>query len=112
MPDSHNFGYLGDVGGLKETLVPYNLKVIASTVDFGDIIIINSYLWHRSGTNENKTKRVYYDINLNSSADPASKFVLGSGDQRNYILDYDNNKIFDNSRLQRLKKFIKKYGPL
>jgi Phytanoyl-CoA dioxygenase (PhyH) len=112
VPGSHNFGYLGDVGALKETLVPDDLKVIVPTVDLGDIVIMNSYVWHRSGPNINKSERVYYDIHLNSSADPASKFVLDASDQREYVLDYDNNKIFDNSRLQRLEKFIKKYGAM
>jgi ectoine hydroxylase-related dioxygenase (phytanoyl-CoA dioxygenase family) len=113
VPGSHNFGYLGDVGALKEALVPDDLTVITPTVDLGDIIIMNSYVWHRSGPNQNKTERVYYDIHLNSSADPASRIIIGGGlDEREYALDYDNNKIFDNSRLQRLEKFIKKYGAI
>jgi hypothetical protein len=112
VPGSHNFGYLGDAGVLRESLIPEDLNVITPTVNLGDIIIMNSYIWHRSGANEDKTDRVYYDIHLNSSHDPASKYVLVEEDARDYALNYANDEIFENSRLQRLEQFIKKYGSI
>lgn len=112
VPGSHKFGYLGDVGAIKDSLIPDELKVITPTVNVGDIVIMNSFVWHRSGANEDKTERVYYDIHLNSSDDPASKYVLVKDDARDYVLNYANDKIFENSRLQRLENFIKKYGSM
>lgn len=112
VPGSHKFGYLGDVGAIKDSLIPDELKVITPTVNVGDIVIMNSFVWHRSGANEDKTERVYYDIHLNSSNDPASKYVLVKDDARDYVLNYANDKIFENSRLQRLENFIKKYGSM
>ena len=112
VPGSHNFGYLGDAGAIKESLIPVDLKLITPTVNLGDIVIMNSYTWHRSGANENKTDRVYYDIHLNSCKDPASKYVLVKDDVRDYVLNYANDEIFENSRLQRLENYIKKYGSI
>lgn len=112
VPGTHNFGYLGDVGSIKESLIPNDLNIITPTVDLGDIVMMNSYVWHKSGKNEENTDRIYYDIHLNPSADPASKYILNDRDDREYALNYDKDVLFENSRLQRLEKFTKKYGAI
>ncbi len=112
VPGTHNFGYLGDVGAIKASLLPNDLNIITPTVDLGDVIVMNSYVWHRSGKNEENSDRIYYDIHLNSSSDPASKYVLNDYDDREYALNYDKDELFENSRLQRLDKFTKKYGAI
>jgi len=112
VPGSHNFGYLGDAGAIKESLIPLDLKIITPKVDVGDIIIMNSYTWHSSGENKDRTERIYYDIHINSCHDPASRYLIPKEDTREYILNYDNDNIFSNSRLQRLASYKEKYGAI
>lgn len=112
IPGSHTFGYLGDAGAIQEALVPDDLETITPTASPGDIIVMNTCTWHRSGPNEARTERVYYDIRLNPAEDPASRFTLEGGREREYELNYRSENLFVNSRLQRLERYSAKYGPL
>ncbi|MFM8433744.1 MAG: phytanoyl-CoA dioxygenase family protein [Planctomycetia bacterium] len=112
VPGSHKFGYLGDAGAIQESLVPHDLETITPTASPGDIIVMNTCTWHRSGANEARTERVYYDIRLNPAEDPASRFTLEDGLEREYELNYRSENLFVNSRLQRLERYSAKYGPL
>jgi hypothetical protein len=112
VPGSHKFGYLGDAGAIREAILPEDLLLITPDASPGDIIIMNSYLWHKSGNNMNGLDRVYYDIHVNSSDDPASKFILDDSQEREYHIDYALDRIFDNSRLQRLERYAKKFGKI
>lgn len=112
IPGSHKFGYLGDAGAIQDSLVPQDLETITPTAHPGDIIVMNTCTWHRSGANEAKTERVYYDIRLNPAEDPASKYALEDGREREYELNYRSENLFVNSRLQRLERYSAKYGPL
>ena len=109
IPGSHHFGYLGDAGAIKNSIIPKDLIQITPTVIPGDIIIMNSFTWHKSGFNSEGSERVYFDIHLNKSSDPASKYLINTDDFREYSLDYTNDNIFENSRLQRLNNFASKY---
>ena len=112
VPGSHKFGYLGDAGAIRESLLPENLQLITPEVVPGDLIIMNSYVWHKSGDNKDGTDRIYYDIHVNSSDDPASKYFLNGVLGQDYYLNYSIDEIFENSRLQRLEKYMKTFGKI
>jgi len=112
IPGSHHFGYLGDAGAINNSIIPEDLLQISPTVLPGDVIIMNSYTWHKSGYNVEGSERIYFDIHLNKCSDPASKYLISSNDSREYFLNYNNDEIFENSRLQRINKFVLKYGQL
>ncbi len=104
IPGTHHFGYLGDAGAINESILPSDLKVVTPVSEPGDIVVMNSCTWHKSGVNINGSDRVYYDIHVNQANDPASKYFFQEGIVRKYELDYDLDFVFSNSRLQRLKK--------
>lgn len=112
IPGSHRFGYLGDAGAIRDSVVPSDLERLTPAVNPGDIVIMNTCTWHQSGANEARTERVYYDIRVNSAEDPACKYPLDEDHEREYRLDYDLDALFSNSRLQRLERYGRQYGPL
>lgn len=112
VPGSHKFGYLGDAGAIKESVIPQGLELVTPGAEPGDVIVMNSYTWHQSGKNQTGAERVYYDIHVNRNTDPASKVILSGSSEREYTLGYDVNDLFENSRLQRLEKFSQKYGKI
>jgi hypothetical protein len=111
-PGTHNFGYLGDAGAINEEIVPSDLILVTPCAHPGDIIVMDSHLWHKSGANRNGTDRIYYDVHVNSNMDPANKFLVGNSIENPYSFIYDNNVVFVNSRLQRLKNYQDRFGAL
>jgi hypothetical protein len=112
VPGSHSFGYLGDAGAIRESILPIDLDLVTPNVRPGDVIIMNSYTWHKSDYNQTGEDRIYYDIHLNQWDDPSSKYQIKAGVKNKYEIDYDLEYIFDNSRLQRLNKYVDKYGKI
>ena len=104
IPGTHKFGFLGDAGEINEKIIPPSLVQLTPEIMPGDVVVMDSCLWHKSGPNLTGGERVYYDIHINSSQDPASKFVISGKDNSEYKFNYDQNILFNNSRVQRLKK--------
>jgi hypothetical protein len=101
-PGTHQFGFLGDAGEISDILPP---ELIKPTPDLfpGDVVIMNSALWHKSSQNQTKEERVYFDIHVNDANDPATKVVLTGSRSSEYEFDYNHDVVFKNSRTQRLK---------
>jgi len=103
-PGTHHFGYLGDAGAIKDTVLPTSLIPLTPTVGPGDIIVMNSYLWHRSDENLSREDRIYFDIHVNKFDCPANKALFDETVKLEYELDYKIDLLFSNSRLQRLRE--------
>lgn len=101
LPGTHRFGYLGDVGSIRD-VVPAELATMTPEVGPGDVIVMDSALWHTSNQNVSHDERIYYDIHINHAVDPATKkLILGCGDDE-WALDYSQEFLFDGSRTQRI----------
>lgn len=101
-PGTHQFGFLGDAGEISDVLPP-ELNKPTPELFPGDVVIMNSALWHKSSHNQTKEERVYFDIHINDANDPATKVVLTGSRSSEYQFNYDHDVVFKNSRTQRLK---------
>lgn len=102
IPGTHKFGYLGDAGGLRDVAPPTLLRPTPSVMP-GDVIIMSSALWHRSGPNETQTERVYYDLHINPANDCATQQTLCGTRDDAWAISYDPDFLFESSRTQRLR---------
>lgn len=102
IPGTHKFGYLGDAGELND-VAPAELIRPTPAVSPGDLIVMNSALWHMSGANETQAERVYYDIHINHAEDTATKYKICGVRESEWALNYDQNFLFKTSRTQRLR---------
>jgi hypothetical protein len=108
VPGSHKFGYMGDAGAINDEIIPTELMLATPSVSPGDVIVMNSFTWHKSGENKSGKERIYYDIHVNDSRDPSVKKVIVGESQSEYKIDYSSEILFTNSRMQRLKNLYKK----
>lgn len=103
VPGSHKFGFMGDAGALKD-IYPSDLSLVCPELEAGDLVIMNSHMWHRSATNFSSEPRIYFDIHIMDSRAPFSRRALIGEDYREYSIDnYNNDAIFSSSRYQRLR---------
>ena len=109
-PSTHKFGYLGDAGEISKKITKNFIKICPS-LESGDVLVMHSSLWHESHKNYEKIDRIYLEVHIQDANEPSTIFVI-SGKKNNKIdIPFDKNKIFSNSRSQRitrLKKIIKK----
>ncbi|MFT7774899.1 phytanoyl-CoA dioxygenase family protein [Roseateles sp.] len=111
-PGTHKFGFLGDAGGLHD-VAPAELLRPTPSVLPGDVIVMDSALWHRSGPNETQAERVYYDLHINHADDPASQYpICGGREVNDWSISYDPDFLFENSRTQRLRALYKQLEAL
>lgn len=103
-PGTHKFGYLGDVGEIKDFL-PESYPRIVPEVYPGDVIIMHSSVWHSSGENKTKLDRVYFDIHIQAADEPSTRDVLVGAKTSKWILNMEHDEIFSSSRTQKLKAF-------
>jgi ectoine hydroxylase-related dioxygenase (phytanoyl-CoA dioxygenase family) len=103
IPGSHKFGFMGDAGALND-IYPEGLTLVSPELSVGDLLVMNSHMWHKSRTNVSGEPRIYFDIHIMDSLAPFSKRTLIGNDPSDYsIKNYDNDVIFANSRYQRLR---------
>ena len=108
-PSTHKFGYLGDAGEISNKITK-NLIKISTNLESGDVLIMHSGLWHESYDNFSKKDRIYLEIHIQDANDPNTIFTLIGKKKNNFSIPFDKNKIFSNSRTQRiikLKKMLK-----
>ncbi len=106
-PGTHHFGYLGDVGEIRDFL-PNNYPRFTPALNPGDVIIMHSALWHASGSNQNGQERIYLDIHIQDADEPTTKEVLLGKRLNDWSLHLSHDEIFKNSRTQRLREFYQK----
>lgn len=109
-PSTHQFGYLGDVGEISKKITK-NFNKVCPNLEVGDVLIMHSSLWHESDENFEKKDRIYLEVHIQNANDPSTKFMI-VGKRKNTVgIPFDKNKIFSNSRVQRivaLKNKLKK----
>lgn len=103
-PGTHKFGYLGDVGEIKDFL-PSDFPRLVPELTPGDLLFMHSALWHSSGPNISKSERVYLDIHIQDANEPSTFEVLTGKKNSEWILNLSHDEIFANSRTQKLRVF-------
>ena len=106
-PGTHNFGHLGDAGGIAPIL-PADYPKLCPTVFPGDVIIMHAGTWHESGLFSSAEPRVYLEFAIRSSMDPAAKSIIHGTDEREWVLKISVDDLFSDSREQRIRKLFTK----
>ncbi len=106
-PGTHKFGYLGDVGEIRDFL-PTDYPRLTPELFPGDILFMHSALWHSSGQNLSGEERIYLDVHIQDANEPSSSEVLTGESDGQWILDLSHDEIFSNSRSQKLKALYQK----
>lgn len=106
---SHQYGYLGDAGEIDESKFEKWFQ-ITPELKAGDIVVMNSLVWHKSGPNFSEKDRILIDIIIQPSNDPSGIELL-TGDWKTDFwfdrknLDFKVDSLFINSRTKKLKIF-------
>lgn len=87
---THRYGYLGDAGEIDPSILKVKPKVICPVLGAGDVVVMNSHLWHASGPFVHGPDRVLADIIYQPYDDPAR--------------DLPREGIFRRSRVSRLRE--------
>ena len=105
-PCTHKIGYLGDAGEISKNVTKKFVK-IKTDLNIGDVLIMHSALWHESGVNKKKTDRIYFEIHIQSSEEPTTRYNILGKRKKSLNINLNFKKIFSNSRKQRIKNFQK-----
>jgi ectoine hydroxylase-related dioxygenase (phytanoyl-CoA dioxygenase family) len=113
-PGTHHFGYLGDVGAIRNDLLPKDYPKIQPRLSAGDVLIMHSSIWHESTENLSEDQRVYLEVHIQSINEPntdieicgtrSSSYKVNLGGASNSFED----QIFLDSRTQRLRTLYEK----
>jgi hypothetical protein len=106
-PGTHNYGHLGDAGGIA-SILPLDYPKLCPDVYPGDIIIMHAGTWHESGPHIGNGPRVYLEFAIRDSLDPASKKLIHGIDEREWVLTISVDDLFSDSREQRIRKLSNK----
>lgn len=101
---SHKCGYLGDAGQINPAGFPFEFEKVTPSISPGDIVIMNSHVWHESGPNVSKVDRILADIHYQPANDPTGKELLSGKWETDFWFSMeDPTKYFVNSRIIKLK---------
>ena len=106
-PRTHKFGYLGDVGEISKKITKKFFK-ICPELDMGDVLIMHSSLWHESEKNFEKKDRIYLEVHIQDINEPSTKYLICGKKSNLMKIPFDKNKVFSNSRSQRIVKLKNK----
>lgn len=104
-PGTHQFGYLGDAGEINPDILQEGWPTISPYVEAGDVVLMNSLTWHRSGPHVGGPDRVIADIIYQPASDPSSNALLRGEWRTEIFLNHtsvSNRDIFRRSRTSRL----------
>lgn len=110
---SHQYGYLGDAGEIDETKFE-QWPQITPHLNAGDIVIMNSLVWHKSGPNLSDQNRVLFDIIIQPSNCPSGIELITGEWQTDFWInrkskDFKIDSLFINSRTKKLKYLYDTY---
>ena len=113
IPGTHKLGYLGDVGELNRDVLPKELPDFDPQLDVGDILVMNSALWHYSNYNIEGSDRVYVEIHVVPGESPYCQVLLLGEEcsQWKVGLNFDEREMDDffvSSRSNKLKEAYEK----
>ena len=101
-PGTHQFGYLGDAGEINRDVLDANWPEISPCLLPGDIALMDSLLWHRSGPHIGGADRVLADIIYQPADDPSGIALLRGNWRTEIFLDRKKSGMFMRSRVTRL----------
>jgi ectoine hydroxylase-related dioxygenase (phytanoyl-CoA dioxygenase family) len=104
---SQEFGYLGDAGYIDEGLIDeMGLSVYSPTVFPGDVVLMHSSVWHKSGERTDGPDRVLADIHYQPADDPSGvELVRGQWRTPFRYNEHMRSAPFTSSRMMRLAAF-------
>jgi hypothetical protein len=109
-PGTHQYGFLGDAGEIDKSKF-HQWKKITPNINAGDVIVMNSCLWHESGINNSDIDRVMFDIIIQPSDDPSgTQLICGEWDTDFWIgrkedHTFQIDSLFINSRIKKIKNY-------
>lgn len=109
---THQYGYLGDAGEVDDKQFDQWPQVLPNLKP-GDIAIMNSSVWHKSGPNKSDNERVLFDIIIQPSNDPSGTDLIAGEWETDFWIEQRKNKdfmvdwLFVNSRSKKLKNLNK-----
>lgn len=102
LPGTHSFGYLGDCGEINRNLLEDNWPDVQPNICPGDIVLMNSHLWHYSDAILRKSVRALLTASYNRAQCLTSIKIL-TGEQTATINCFNNGSgLFVRSRVSRL----------
>lgn len=101
-PGTHQYGYLGDAGEINPDMLGPDWPAYSPSVGPGDIVLMNSLTWHRSGPHISGPDRVLADIIYQPADDPSGSALLRGQWRTEIFLDRKQAKRFVRSRTTRL----------
>jgi hypothetical protein len=104
-PGTHNFGLLADAGHINLDVLCPNWPTVAPDLKSGDVVLMNSSLWHRSGENISGADRILADIHYQPADDPSGLELITGQWQTEYRIPRELlGQLFVRSRVSRLKQ--------
>jgi hypothetical protein len=113
-PGTHNFGYLGDAGTIRSDILPTGYPYIQPALSTGDVLIMNSSIWHESSKYLNGNSRVYLEVHIQSIDEANTDIEICGVRKSQYRINLNgvsNNfedQIFKSSRTQKLRELSRK----
>ena len=102
---THQYGYLGDAGEIDLSSFENDHIFYQPSLEPGDILVMNSSIWHGSSSSKNGKKRILCDIIIQDSSDPTGEELLCGKWNVDFRLNKNNlTSYFKNSRILKLKK--------
>ncbi|SFD40782.1 phytanoyl-CoA dioxygenase family protein [Massilia yuzhufengensis] len=105
---SHKLGVLGDAGEINPAAFDFSWPKITPELNPGDLVIMNSSLWHESGPNTSGVHRILADTIFQPADDPTGKELVCGEWQTDIFYSTQNHiRLFTNSRILKLIKYEK-----
>jgi ectoine hydroxylase-related dioxygenase (phytanoyl-CoA dioxygenase family) len=106
---THKYGYLGDAGEIDPDQFKEVWPQVTPELQPGDLTIMNSLLWHKSGINEAGIDRIVADIIYQPANDPSGKELVRGEWQTDVFIQHSNLiNYFKNSRVKKIKALLEK----
>lgn len=101
---THQYGYLGDAGEIDPERFPAWPSFLPE-LEPGDLVVMNSSTWHRSGPHLGGPDRIVADTIIQPAHDPSTiKLICGEHGPVNQIDRSGDGNFFKRSRTTRLKE--------
>lgn len=112
-PGTHHFGYLGDAGELNASVLPSDWPTLAPSLAPGDVALMNSNTWHRSGPHLGGPDRIMADIIYQPADDPSSiALVQGEWDTEIHFAREDRQNLFNRCRAKTVQELQRRLTEL
>jgi len=114
-PGTHQFGFLGDAGEINPEILDPNWPTLSPSLDPGDVALMHSLTWHKSGPHLGGPDRIMADIIYQPANDPSGNALLRGKWQTDLFLNktsLSNKKLFIRSRSSRLSEMQKQLDQL